>query len=70
MKLKPGKMSDPITLGDSVYLLYCEAKRPRQVLSLEEARETIEKVLLSQERQKLQEEWIAKLRKKAFIRVF
>ena len=70
MKLKPGRMSSPITLGDSVYLLYCEAKRPRKTLTFDEARETIEKVLLSQERQKAQEEWIAKLRKKAFIKIF
>jgi peptidyl-prolyl cis-trans isomerase SurA len=70
MKLKPGKTSSPITLGDSVYLLYCEARKTRAVQTFEEARDTIEKVLLSQERQKAQEEWLAKLRQKAYIKIF
>jgi peptidyl-prolyl cis-trans isomerase SurA len=70
LSLKAGQTSKPLTLGDSVYLLYCESKRPRTVQTLEEARDTIEKVLLSRERQKAQEQWIARLRKKAYIRIF
>jgi peptidyl-prolyl cis-trans isomerase SurA len=68
--LKTGQVSKPILMGDSAYLLYCDEKKPKAVLSFEESRDTIEKVLLSKERQKAQEEWIAKLRKKAYIKVF
>ncbi len=68
--LKTGQTSAPIVMGTSAYLLYCEAKKPRVVTSFEESRDTIEKVLLARERQKAQEEWVAKLRKKAYIKVF
>ncbi len=68
--LKPGQTSKPITLGTSAYLLYCEAKKPRIVQSFDESRDTVEKVMLGQERQKAQEEWVSKLRKKAYIKIF
>jgi parvulin-like peptidyl-prolyl isomerase len=69
-ELKPGQSSKPLMLGTSAYLLFCEAKKPKSVLGFEESRDTIEKVMLSQERQKAQEEWIGKLRKKAYIKIF
>ncbi len=68
--LKPGQTSKPVLLGGSSYLLYCEAKKPRVVQSFDESRDIVEKVMLGQERQKAQEEWIAKLRKKAYIKIF
>jgi peptidyl-prolyl cis-trans isomerase SurA len=70
MTLKVGQTSRLVTLGNSVYLLFCEAKRPRTVQSFEEARDTIEKVLLSQERQKAQEDWVGRLRKKSYVKIF
>ena len=69
-ELKPGQTSKPVTLGSSAYLLFCEAKKPKSVLGFDESRDTIEKVMVSQERQKAQEEWIGKLRKKAYIKIF
>jgi parvulin-like peptidyl-prolyl isomerase len=68
--LKPGQTSRPVLMGNSAYLLFCEEKKSRTVLGFEESRDTIEKVMISQERQKAQEEWIAKLRKKAYIKIF
>ena len=68
--LKKGQTSKVIVMGDSVYLLYCEDKKPRVVLPYEQAREVVEKALLSKERQKAQEEWIERLRKKAYIKIF
>lgn len=69
-ELKPGQMSKPIVMGTSAYLLFCEEKKAKSVLGFEESRDTIEKVMVTQERQKAQEEWIAKLRKKAYIKIF
>ena len=68
--LKPGQASKPVTMGTSAYLLYCEAKKPQVVRSFDESRDIVEKVMLGQERQKAQEEWVAKLRKKAYIKIF
>lgn len=68
--LKPGQTSKPLAIGTTAYLLYCEAKKPRVVQSFEESRDTVEKVMLAKERQNAQEEWVAKLRKKAYIKIF
>lgn len=68
--LKPGKTSDPVSIGTTVYLLYCEERQNKAVQTFEESRDTIEKVIQAQDRQKAYEEWIAGLRKKAYIKVF
>ncbi len=68
--LKPGQTSKPVFIGNTAYLLFCEAKKPRVVQGFEESRDIVEKVMLGQERQKAQDEWIAKLRKKAYVKIF
>jgi parvulin-like peptidyl-prolyl isomerase len=68
--LKPGEMSQIVELGGSYYLFLCEAKKQANLKPLKEVRPEIEKVLLSTERQKQQQEWLLKLRKKAYIKVF
>ena len=68
--LKPGQMSQVVELGGSYYLLLCEAKKQSSMKPLKELRGEIEKALLQTERQKQQQEWLAKLRKKAFIKMY
>jgi peptidyl-prolyl cis-trans isomerase SurA len=69
-ELKVGATSKPVVIGTSAYLLYCEAKKPRVTMAFNEVKDTIEKVMIAQARQKAQEEWVAKLRKKAYIKIF
>jgi parvulin-like peptidyl-prolyl isomerase len=68
--LKPGQPSEVIEMGGSYYLLYVEAAKPGTTKPLKEVREELEKTLQQTERQKSQQEWLAKLRKKAFVKVF
>jgi peptidyl-prolyl cis-trans isomerase SurA len=68
--LKPGEVSQVIELGGSYYLLNVEAKKPATVKPLKELHDEIEKTLVQVERQKAQQEWVQKLRKKAFIKMF
>lgn len=68
--LKPGELSQIIELGGSYYLLLCEAKKAASKKPLKEVRGEIEKALLQGERQQQQEEWLYKLRKKAFIKLY
>lgn len=68
--LKPGEVSRIVEMAGNYYLLYCEARKPQTVKPLKEVREEIEKRLAQAERQKAQQEWIAKLRKKAFVKVY
>ena len=68
--LKPGEMSQVIELAGSYYLLFCEAKKQASVKPLKEVRGDIEKALLQTERQKQQQDWLLKLRRKAFIKLY
>jgi parvulin-like peptidyl-prolyl isomerase len=52
------------------YLMLVEDKRPQRFKALTEVREQIEKDLLTQERTRLEKQWVAKLKKKTFVRVF
>lgn len=68
--LKPGQISPVIEFGETYYLLFAEAKKPATVKPLKEVRDEIEKRLIQLERQKLRQEWLLKLRKKAFIKMY
>jgi peptidyl-prolyl cis-trans isomerase SurA len=68
--LKPGEVSQVVELSGNYYLIYCEAKKGGTTKSLAELHDEIEKTLLQEDRQKAQEVWVAKLRKKAFIKIF
>jgi parvulin-like peptidyl-prolyl isomerase len=52
------------------YLMLVEGKRPAHVRPLEEMRDDIEKELIAQEKARLQEAWVDRLRAKAFVRYF
>jgi parvulin-like peptidyl-prolyl isomerase len=68
--LKPGEMSQVIELGGSYYLLYCEAKKASSVKPLKDVHDEIEKALLQTERQQQQQDWLQKLRRKAYIKMY
>ena len=67
--LKPHQLSPIVDLAGNYYLLYCEDRKPQRVKPLAEVRDEIEKEVLQSDRQQLQQEWIARLRKKAFIQI-
>ena len=52
------------------FLMLVEDKRPERFKALTDVREQIEKDLLAQERNRLEKQWIDKLKKKTFVRVF
>jgi parvulin-like peptidyl-prolyl isomerase len=52
------------------YLMQVEDKRPARFKTLTEVRDQIEKDMLTQERNRLEKQWIDKLKKKTFVRVF
>jgi peptidyl-prolyl cis-trans isomerase SurA len=68
--LKAGKTSQPISVGNSSYLLYCEERQTKSVQSFDESRDVIEKVLQGRDREEAYKTWIEKLRKKAYIKIF
>lgn len=68
--LKVGQVSQIIELGNSYYLLLVEAKKNGAVKSYTEVRDDIQGKLMQQERQKKGDEWIQRLRKKAFVKTY
>ena len=68
--LKPGQVSEIIELGNSYYLLLVEAKKNATVKPLSQLRDSIQAKLIQEERHKREDEWIARLRKKAYIKMF
>lgn len=68
--LKPGEVSPVLEFGDTYYLLFVEARKPGVQRPFKEVRDEIEKRLIQQDRQKLRQEWLARLRKKAFIKMY
>ncbi len=69
-KLKAGERTDVIDFPDSFYLVLVEETRPAHIKSLGDVRGEIEKDLLSQERARLEKQWIERLKKKTFIQMF
>ncbi len=69
-KLAPGKVSGIVEFSGNYYILKVEDKHGGATRALAEVRTEIEKKLLQQQAQELQEQWLASLRSKAFIRTF
>src|SRR5438552_14386705 len=65
-----GRISNIIDYAGNYYIIKVEEKRGGTTKSLAEARSDIEKKLIEEEAQGLQERWIASLRAKAYIKTF
>lgn len=68
--LKVGKVSPVIEVANSYYLLYVEAKKNGTTRPLSEVRDEIQSKIIQEERQKRQQEWLRRLRKKAYIKMY
>jgi len=68
--LKAGELSGVIDTPQAVYLMLVEARRAGHSKPLAEVQNDIEKTLVTQERERLQKQYIDKLRKKTFVRYF
>jgi peptidyl-prolyl cis-trans isomerase SurA len=68
--LKPGEVSDALELGNAHYLFLLEEKRTSHHRPLNEVRDEIEANLVKEERDRLEQQWIERLKKKTFVRYF
>jgi parvulin-like peptidyl-prolyl isomerase len=68
--LKPGELSQPIQVGDTFYIMRVDAKKPSVTKPLAEVRDEISKKLFEEERLRLQDQWIATLREKAYVKIY
>ena len=65
-----GRISNIIDYAGNYYILKVEDKQGGTTKSLAEVRPEIEKKLIQEEAQQIQERWIASLREKAYIKTF
>jgi parvulin-like peptidyl-prolyl isomerase len=68
--LKKGKISNIIDLSGNYYIVKVDDRRGGETKSFAQVRDDIEKKLIQEEAQRLQDNWIASLRQKATIRTF
>lgn len=68
--LPTGKVSEVLELNATYYLLLVEEKKGGVTKPLKEVRGEIEQRLLQIERQKQQQGWLERLRKKAYVKVY
>jgi parvulin-like peptidyl-prolyl isomerase len=68
--LKTGEHSSIIDAPEACYIMLVEDKRPAHIRPLSEVRDDIESTLLREERQRLENQWISRLKKKTFVRYF
>ena len=68
--LKTGQCSDVIETSDACYLVYVEEASTSHFKTLGEVRDVIEKNLLSDERNRIEKQWIDRLKKKTFVQYF
>jgi peptidyl-prolyl cis-trans isomerase SurA len=69
-QLKPGQHSELVDTKDGYYILHVEETKAAHVKPIAEVRDEIEKIILQEQRDKMQEEWIKQLRAKAYVRLY
>lgn len=68
--LPRNKVSNIVEFSGNYYIMKVEDRRGGETKSLAQVRDEIEKKLVQQEAQNLQEKWLASLREKAYIKTF
>ena len=68
--LKAGEHSRVIDTAEGYYILQVDDVKSAHAIPLSDVRDDIEKILLQQQRAKMQEDWVKDLRAKAYIRLF
>jgi peptidyl-prolyl cis-trans isomerase SurA len=69
-ELQPGDHSQPVTLGTTVFILYCEAKREEMIQPVTQVRDIIENILAGEIARETQEAWLQDLREKAYVKYY
>ena len=62
--------SDPVTIGDQIFILFAEDKREEGIQPINEVRDRIEEILASNLARQAQQQWIERLRREAYIRYY
>ncbi len=68
--LPAGEISEIVDTGTQLYIIKMEARRQSAIKSFDEVRDGIEKTLSAQERQRLRERWIERLKTEHYVKIY
>ena len=68
--LKPGEYSEPIELGETIFILYAEETREEMIQPISQVRDIIENVLVGEIARETQKEWLERVRNESFVRYY
>lgn len=69
-ELEPGEHSEPISVGQNIFILFAKDHKEEGYIPIEEVRETIEEVLVSRMSVEAHDRWLARLRRDGYVRRF
>ncbi len=69
-KLKKDEVTEPILLPEGAFILYVEDRKYAGIQPIDEVRLQIEKILLQQMSRKSQEQWLERLRRNAYVKLY
>jgi peptidyl-prolyl cis-trans isomerase SurA len=68
--LKKGEVSDPILLPEGCFLLYVEDRKFAGIQPIDEVRDQIERILVTQMSRTNQERWLERLRRNGYVKYY
>ena len=68
--LDAGKITEPTAIGDMIFILKVEEKKPEGIQSIDDVREQIEWTIVEQNGKALYQKWLEGLRRNAFVKYY
>ena len=68
--LKKNKVTDPIMTADGCFVLFVEDRKYAGIQPLDQVREQIEHILMTQNSQASTEHWLERLRRSGYVKHF
>lgn len=68
--IEAGKITEPVEIGDMVFILKVEEKKPEGISPIDDVREQIEWTIAEQNGREIYRKWVEGLRQKAYIKYF
>ena len=69
-ELSAGKVTEPTVIGDMIFILKVEEKKPEGVQAIDDVREQIEWTLVDQNAKAIYQKWIEGLRRNAYVKYY
>lgn len=68
--IEAGKITEPVEIGDMIFILKVEEKKPEGISPIDDVREQIEWTIAEQNGREIYRKWVEGLRQKAYIKYF